>query len=123
MQLHYDDSFNPAAPIVQIGVGATDAPSVVEVRAILDTGSELTFVPESVVQRLGLQRIGMTGIQALGEPVRLVPYYPARIWLGGRFAWFDEVVATSEPYAILGRGVLNRSRLTLDGPGGIVTIE
>ena len=123
MNFSYDKSYDPPAPVVQVRLLAPGSQEWLEVSALLDSGADITVVPAGAVERLRLPSTGATDVQGFASGTQRTPTFTLRFTLGQERSWLDEVVAWDEPYAILGRGVLNHWRVTLDGPRGIVTIE
>lgn len=109
---------NPPAAFVFVNVEANTPGTWVEnLPAIADTGADQTVLPDHVIERLGLVPLELVEATGYGgEPVYRPTYYvrllvrdlpPVElIVLGG---W-------PEPYAIIGRDVLNRYRAVFDGP-------
>lgn len=59
MMLPYDSAFNPPAPVLEIVVGCPRATHIeTRVRAQVDPGSDITVLPESVAEAIGLQVAG-----------------------------------------------------------------
>ena len=103
----YDTNVSPAAPIVTIRVRLNAWETGVELAALIDSGSEQTLLPRSIIQRLNL---------APGEDVILesaAGTYQARSFLA--IISIDALAPVSlqiselelEDYAILGRDFLN----------------
>ena len=122
MVYRYSGRVNPPAPFVTIQVSASATSQPINVRALLDTGTDYTAVPNYAVEYLRLEQvdsdftlgvIGPGSYEPLFRTFILVENYPAH-----------EVIANSFdlPYAILGRDVLNQYHITLDGPNQTQTI-
>lgn len=108
---------NPPAPAVLLnlanpisGVGARDVP------ALFDTGADITVVPTRIVHALALPQLDVIPVQGYdGQPV-LTPTYSIRLQVRD-FPTLDvEVVGADVTGAILGRDVLNRYFVNLNGP-------
>jgi hypothetical protein len=114
----YDaDDFVPPAPVARVSVSVADGVAETDVPMLLDTGADVSVVPQAVADRLGvvaqasgvlLQMFDGSQREALVADVRVdVLRYRFR----GRF-----VIALAD-YGILGRDVLNSLVVTFDGPG------
>lgn len=87
------------------------------VEAIVDTGAVMTCLPARVIRKLGGDRLGYSYRQvggALGTG-RVKSYF-----INLKVADCDfpdiEVLALNKEYAIIGRDILNRYKVTLDAP-------
>ena len=88
-----------------------------EVAAQLDTAADRTLLPSSLVQALGLPKIGRIAVGGVGGTVQKMPTYPVLLAIHGLGERSIAVVADEEePWVILGRDVLNAHRILLDGP-------
>jgi predicted aspartyl protease len=83
------------------------------VPALVDSGADITVVPEGVPEALGLPQIGELTVRGIGG-TRRVPVYAAEVEVAG-WRRVVEVVAVGG-VALLGRDVLNAWVVTLDGP-------
>lgn len=119
----YESVFGrPSGPYAAIELITPDATSVFQLRrfscfGLLDTGSQVTFVPESILSRLGLQpysqprsSIGIGGkasyspyIVSIEMEEQRVPNFPV-------LAWEKEI-------ALVGRDVLAEFHVCFDGIG------
>jgi hypothetical protein len=104
--IHYDTKFDPPAMVIPVLVaGVVHRRPQVELSAVIDTGADVTAVPETCVDRLKLYPFGRLQLDE------------------ARLAWLDkptikmEVVLTPYPFVILGRDWLQDYYLLLDGPG------
>jgi len=121
----YNQQVKPPAPFAYASVSATaeGAPSL-ECPAQLDTAADLSVVPRRIVDQLQLDRLGEFETLGFGGHVMTMPTFLVRIQLRGLPSQVVEVLASrEEPYVLLGRDVLNRFRVTLDGPNLMLEIE
>ena len=125
IRYNYSRQLKPPAPCVYVSIARPDdLERVVDnVAAQLDTGADMTVVPSSFVERLQLVPLDQLLITGFGGHIRRVPTYLVSLSfhpfapimlrvLGGR----------NEPIILLGRDVLNRHRVLLDGPNLVVEI-
>lgn len=109
----YSTRYDPPAPVLPIRVTRGGGGRSLALAGLVDTGADVTVLPESVVMRLSLPRVGTVRIAGVVGHAR-APVHAAMLEVAGRAALF-EVIALSDE-AILGRNVLNALRLVLDGP-------
>ncbi len=123
MEFRYNPSFQPPAPMLRVGISAPQGQGVIQLQALIDTGSDISILPESVIEGLGIIRAGTVELEGYdGETTEATAFIVRVSLLTGR-QWSVAVVAWSQSHGLIGRNLLNHWRLTLDGPKGIVTIE
>ena len=114
-QFPYDEEQDPFAPVVAIPAGAPASASSVLLPALVDTGADLTVVPAGVPAALGLPTVGAVTVEVADGSARQVPVFAAELELAEDTDLFEVLALGDE--ALLGRNVLNRRVLILDGPG------
>jgi hypothetical protein len=91
--------------------------------AQIDTAADRTVIPGGLVARLGLVPLDELPVAGFGGQVLLVPTYLVELAIRTLLPQSIEVLAhAEEPFVLLGRDVLNRHRLLLDGPGQTLEI-
>lgn len=114
----YDDKdFAPPAPVARVVLRHPDrGASVADVRMLIDSGADATLLPKSAVTSLGLVGTGeryllesFDGTTGESEAVVAVLVFQGKSFRG-RFLQVDSEVG------VIGRNILNRVRLLLDGP-------
>lgn len=114
----YDKTFDPPAMILSIFVtGVVHRRPRIELSALIDTGADVTAVPQSIVERLKLYPIGRLQLEDAHAVKTPVFTYEARLSLPQKSAYRMEVLLTPYPFIILGRDWLQNYYLLLDGPG------
>jgi hypothetical protein len=115
----YNRQVEPPAPFVHVTLLCADTGlSTNEIPALLDTAADRTVIPASLVSRLGLVPMDEVSVAGFGGQVVLIPTYFVELSIRTLTPLPLEVLAhPEEPYVLLGRDVLNRHRLVLDGPG------
>lgn len=95
----YDSSYFPAAPLFDIRIGPPGGIATADLRVFLDTGADATIIPISLLRQLRAPKMDRVVMRSA--------------WVVG-----DELEA--EP--VLGRDLLGRLRVLLDGPAGVFEI-
>lgn len=93
--------------------------------ALIDTGADGTFVPTPVLEELGVPVAYMTNVRShLGEKLLRVSVHKVDLILFDSIRLPDMEVVSDDwgDQIILGRNVLNRLRLLLDGPSQITNM-
>ena len=117
--MDYDVSVFPPAPtfsvrFIALPHGADYGP----VRAFLDTGADAIILPIGVIRQLKAGAVTLKTVRGYAGGRRSVRTYLVDIEIGGLTLPGIEVVGDDAVDQILvGRDVLNKLRLLLDGPG------
>jgi predicted aspartyl protease len=90
----------------------------------VDTGAFKTVIPANLVASLGLLQVRELPVEGLGGTPVLLPTFLIEIAIDGLATITVEVLASpGEPVVLLGRDVLNRYEISLNGPALILTIS
>jgi len=116
----YDSiQFEPPAPLANVTLRNPNTQSTwSNVPMLIDSGADVTLVPQDVLTRLGLavnsktryELAGFDGNRSLASVVRLELVFCRRTFRG-------QFLIIDQPWGILGRNILNAVPLLLDGPG------
>jgi hypothetical protein len=117
MPAYDDNGFAPAAPIARVILRhPVSGESIADVLMLIDSGADATLLPRSAVVTLGIMGTGeqyqmesFDGTASESEAVQAVLVFLNKTFRG-RFLQIESEVG------VLGRNVLNRIRLLLDGP-------
>ena len=110
--------FDPPAPLAAVDIRDPSSGNVVSgVPMLIDSGSDLTLIPEQSITELnieldltiGYELTGFDGHMSMAKSVQLDLVFLGRTFKG-RFVVIDSEIG------ILGRNVLNHFSLVLDGP-------
>lgn len=110
--------FNPPGPLARVTLRAIHNPKTVkDVPMLIDSGSDITLIPEGSINQLGItlspnQRVELEGFVGRGSVADSVEL--DLVFLGVTFR--GRLLVVNSPIGILGRNVLNRFAILLDGP-------
>ena len=113
----YDNRHQPPAPVLSVTVT-----SVVNRRrrrslpALLDTGSDITAIPHALVDILQLYPVGQIELEGVDATLQTIPAYAVHLSISELSIPRLEVIETGLDFVVVGRDVLNRLYLLLNGP-------
>jgi len=118
IRYNYNRGVDPPAPFVYVSLGRPGGePATVQWPAQLDTGADRTIIPLETVREIGLEQMGEAELGGLGALVLRLPAYVVSLSVhDGEPVLLQVYAADMENHVLLGRDVLNRFRITLDGP-------
>ncbi len=122
-QFAYDTTYVPPAPIVRVFLVNPFNPSLqMQLLGLIDTGADITVVPEEVVARLGLIHQGDILVRDFSRVPSFRPTYLVDLQIGHH--WFDlvEIISAPTNELLLGRNVINSLDLRLNGPQLVLEI-
>lgn len=113
----YDQSLQPPAPFLDVLVRHPRQPdNCQQIRARLDTGADLSAIPQATAEALELLPARTILAEAYdGTQTRLRTFFIVLEVAQARFRRL-EVILIPESYALLGRDVLNHFYVSLHGP-------
>jgi predicted aspartyl protease len=114
----YDSNYNPAAPIVQIGLSPSGQTGVrEEITALVDSGADATMIPVEILTAAGARYVEQRQMRGVvGQAIR-VNLYLIAVHLGGHVLHGIRAIGLDHAEeAIIGRDVLNQLELILNGP-------
>jgi predicted aspartyl protease len=124
MKFSYDSNYFPPAPSVEIRLGVPDEALIIgPLPALVDTGADATIVPTHYLESLSLQVDNRKYLRSQWGERRLVDTYWLDIGIEGIRLPAIEVVADElGQEIILGRNLLNKLIITLNGPNHLLEI-
>lgn len=125
MRYLYNHQVEPPAPYVHVKIGhAQGSGASVTIPALVDSRADRTVVPQSIIDEIGLLQAGVVETFGLNRLGSMMGEYVVQIGIRDLAPVVIRVVGTpGEEYVLLGRDVLNRHRVTLDGPNLLCTID
>jgi len=117
----YDTRRTPPAAVLPFRVGLPRGETSVALVALVDSGADLSVLPQGVVRQLGLPAIGEISVRGVGGTPRRVSLHAAQVEVAGAQRVIEVVGVGQE--ALLGRDLLNMWVVTLDGPGQVLRVE
>jgi predicted aspartyl protease len=112
----YDATFNPPAPVADVSIShpVTGAESDA-LRGKFDTGTDVTVIPEQLLTQLNLTAKGHIWTRGYEGSYSQRSVYYVRITIEGFPVASVRCIATVRGDVLIGRNVLNRFFITLDG--------
>ncbi len=112
----YNTMYDPPAPICDITLETVEGARVT-LAALIDTGADATLIPIPHLLGIGARRVFEMGLRSQWGERRIVYLYLVDVYISGVTLPGVYVVGDDRgDEVILGRDVLNRLRVTLDGP-------
>ncbi len=108
--------FHPPAPLVPVVVRAPGEAEGQRLEGKIDTGADLCAVPAHVVAALDLPPVRTVRAASFEGVLHEVILYRCDLSLAGTTFTAVEALLTRRPYAIVGRNVLQKLVVRVDGP-------
>jgi predicted aspartyl protease len=116
----YDATRTPPAPILPGRIGRPGQAPEVLVTFLVDTGADMTVVPEPVIRALRLPVVSQIRVRGFAGASRSARVYAAEVEIEGVRA-LAEVIGLGED-ALMGRDLLSRWVVTLRGSQRVMDI-
>jgi predicted aspartyl protease len=119
----YDTMYDPPIPVCEITLTTPATDRRVGLRAIIDTGADGTIIPVRYLRDIEARRAFETNLRSQWGEQRTVFLYLvdltiSKLTLSAVYVVGDEMGEE----IVLGRNVLNRLRLLLDGPEAVMAL-
>jgi predicted aspartyl protease len=117
MKASYDTSLFPPAPFLPVQLASLiERSELITVQAKLDTGADLTAIPVALIEQLHLVPAGEIEVEGYESRRASILAYDVNLQIDQLNVVGLLVIGLAEDYVLLGRDVLNRLRVLLDGP-------
>lgn len=117
----YEKRYTPPAPVLPMRIGRPGTRPEVFLSALVDTGADISVLPQGLPGRLGLpavDRVTISGVDSLPHPL---PVYAAEVAVNGYRTLIRAVSLGTTP--LIGRDLLNTLTLRLLGPETILEVD
>ena len=119
----YNKSERPSAPYIVLEIAPVERQRKPDRRrAKLDSGASLTVIPENLRRQWRIRPSGRVRLRAYNGQESVRPIYLVDIIIGSRRFQDVEVTTAQRRNILLGRDVMNKLRITLDGTQEVVEI-
>ena len=124
IEFPYDSSYEPSAPVMEITLTTIARTHRRQTFALIDTGADATIAPVKMLRHIGARPAFASRLRSQWGEHRSVLLYLVDMQIGeqvfpGVYVVGDDLGAE----VILGRDILNRLRILLDGPNDRVQVE
>ncbi len=123
MKFVYSKSYSPPAPVAEIWLGYPEAAvSVGPLEALLDTGADGSVIPLKIVEQIEAPMIDIVRVRGPWDSWRSARMFVVDIKIGDLLLPAVDVVGVEGNDVVLGRNVINRLRLVLNGPDQVLEL-
>jgi predicted aspartyl protease len=123
LSFEYDRQYIPAFPVMEMLVIGSDPGRFRLVTGLIDSGSDATQLPLSLLQSIGARQTDRRWIQDLGGVRYRVPLYGIRLQLGELIMPVEVIGRQGVDEIVIGRDVLNQLIVTLNGLAHVTEIS
>lgn len=124
LSFDYDRHYFPAFPVLEIRITGTYPNSGRAVICLIDSGSDATQIPLSILRAIGAREVDRRWVQDLGGIRYNVGVFGVQILIGDIVMPSIEVVGRAGiDEAIIGRDVLNQLIVTMNGLAYVTEIS
>jgi predicted aspartyl protease len=117
MKYRYSRDFDPPAPVIELCVSVPLSKDDVSLTALIDSGADITVIPERIITQLRLRRVDSLLASGFGKGVIEATVYAAILSVEGILRpKMYRVLSWREDYVLLGRDLLNQLVTVLNGP-------
>ena len=118
MSTAYNDDYWPPFPVLEISLAVRDeSPIIAPLHALIDTGADGTFVPVKYIKLLNIPVSGQMVVHPHFGTPQLAHTHTLDILVASyRFSAIEVVGDSHSKEIIVGRNLLNKLVLLLDGP-------
>lgn len=121
----YSRDYDPPAPLLEVGVSIArhNRPDIT-IKAMIDSGSDGTMMPASLLESIGAKPIGKGRIRGVMGNSQSVNIYLVKLYISTHQLYAIRVAGVEdEDEPLLGRNVMQNLVITLDGLVGVIEIK
>lgn len=114
--IRYDlAEFEPPAPVADVEVSNPITHAAEKGKAKIDTGADVSVIPEAWIARLRLLPAGVFEVSSFDGRVVETPAYYVNVSMNSFRFELVKMISSERTNALLGRDVLNSLNIALDG--------
>ena len=117
----YSRQYTPPGPVLPVRVGRPGATPEVFVSALVDTGADISVLPQGLPAQLHLPAVGRLTVAGVGGPPRSLPLYAVEVSMNGYRVIARAVSLGTTP--LLGRDLVNKMLMRFDGPKAVLEVS
>ncbi len=117
----YGAQYTPPAPVLPVRVGRPGAVSAFLLSALVDTGADLSVLPQGLPTRLGLPVVGRVAVAGVDGIHHRLPIYAAEATIDGYRVTIRVVSLGIDP--LIGRDFLNTITAHLHGQEAVLDVD
>jgi predicted aspartyl protease len=124
IRYNYNQQLTPPAPFVHVTLKCVETgKQLPDLPAQLDTVADYTVVPAAIAEALQLVPMSEMPVSGFGGHIIYLFTYRLELSVRGFPVIVEEVIShPAEPFVLLGRNILNRYRIVLDGPNLVLEL-
>ena len=119
----YSNRYSPSMPMVDMTIKAVKEQDGIELRTLVDSGADSTMIPLRHLIEVGADKTGNNSIRGVAGGRLYIELYFVYLQIGRQTFPVEVVGHPESDETILGRDILNRMTVTLDGLGSTVIIR
>ncbi len=119
-RFEYDRAKSPPMPVLPIKIGATAGSEDAAVVALVDTGADITLIPDRLARQLRLPAVGEVTVRGV-TGARRVSIYGAELEIAGTNVAVRAAGLGTD--TLIGRDVINQWTVVLRGPEQVLELE